>query len=214
MIVQPPEPPLGGSDPALLVGGKRQRADQASRGIRLARLHPVLQCLAGLPVPLVPLRGPPVKDGHQAGLQAVQLRQEHVAEQVMVAVPLPPPVQRHQQQVRPLQIGQDSRGPAAPRVPHRTAIRTCAPAPRSGSGTPAAAGRSGPGTPTPCTRSPAGHPRRTKPRRSPAGRPPAGRAPPGTDRPAIPRSAGEVRSRPPRRPRCQRCAAAGTPRPG
>ena len=90
--------------------------------------------------------------GIRLGTLAFQLRQEHVAEQVMVAVPLPPLVQRHQQQVGPGQIGQGRRGPGPGPAPPRTAARTSAPAPRSGSGTPAAAGRSGPGTPTPRTR--------------------------------------------------------------
>jgi hypothetical protein len=38
-LFKPAEPPLDSHDPALLVGGKRQRANQTSRSIHLARLH-------------------------------------------------------------------------------------------------------------------------------------------------------------------------------
>ena len=105
VIFEPPQPPLGRRNPALLVGRKRQRANQASRGICLTRLHPVLHCLTGFPVALVPLRRSLLQDRNQAGLQAVQLRQEQVAEQVVIAVHSP---------AVPAAPGADSTAPARP----------------------------------------------------------------------------------------------------
>jgi hypothetical protein len=46
-----------------------------------------------------------------AELQAFQLGQQHVTEQVVMAVPLAPPVRRHQQQVGPGQVRQGRVGP-------------------------------------------------------------------------------------------------------
>ena len=69
----------------------------------------------------VPGGGAAAQDRDQAGLQALGLREQHVAEQVVVAVPLSAPVQRHQQQVRP---GQESASAAAdPGGQHRLAQR-------------------------------------------------------------------------------------------
>ena len=132
VLFEPPEPPLDRRGPAPHEGGQRQRGGQAGRGLHVAGLHPVLQCLAARPVVLVPLRGPPVQHGHQPGLQPVQLGQQHVPEQVVVAVPLPPPVQRHQQQVRPLQVRQHRSRPGLPE--HRIAQRPAHPLQHRGPG--------------------------------------------------------------------------------
>ena len=69
----------------------------------------------------MPLRSSPVQDGYQVRLLAVQFRQQHVPEQVVAAVPVSPPVQRHQQQVRPLQLRQGRHRTA--RAEHRIAQR-------------------------------------------------------------------------------------------
>ena len=51
----------------------------------------------------------------------MQLGQQHVTEQAVVAIPLLAAIQRHQQQVRPRQILEHSRGPA--QLKHRVAQR-------------------------------------------------------------------------------------------
>ena len=61
------------------------------------------------------------QDRDQPGFPALQLGQQHVAEQVVVAIPLPLPVQRHQQQVRLGQIGQG--GTRSGQVEHGLAER-------------------------------------------------------------------------------------------
>ena len=70
--------------------------------------------------------------GTRPGLVAFQLRQQHVAEQVMVAEPLAPLVQRHQQQIGPGQILQRRRGPGP--VQHRLAQRPAHPLQHRGPG--------------------------------------------------------------------------------
>ena len=158
-------------DPALPVGRHPELFHQASGRIDVPSCHRVLQCYLGQVVSQAPVGGAAVQDRDQVGLQALQFRQQHVAEQVVVAVPLP---RRSSGTSSRFDRASSARVAADPgsRAPHRTAARTCAPAPRSGSGIPAADGRSAPGTPTPCTRSPAGPRRRRRPPRSPAGRPP------------------------------------------
>ncbi len=77
--------------------------------------------LKDLAVVQAPVGGAAAQDRDQGGLPAVQLRQQHVAEQVVVAVPLPPPVQRHQQQIRPGQLRQGCGAPV--QTQHRIAQR-------------------------------------------------------------------------------------------
>jgi len=121
LVFQPSEPPLNGGDPATPVGGDPEDSRQASCGINIPGRRGVLQRLLGQAVLQAPAGGAALQDGHQAGVQAGQLGQQHVAEQVVVAVPLLSPVQRYQQQVRPPQVRQHRRGPALPE--HRIAQR-------------------------------------------------------------------------------------------
>ena len=72
---------------------------------------------------------------HELRFTPPQLGAQQVTEQVVVAVPLAPPVQRDQQQVGPLQRLQHRGRPGGAQRSRRTAARTSARAPRYGSGT-------------------------------------------------------------------------------
>jgi hypothetical protein len=108
-ILQPPEPPQDGVDPALPVGRHPEFAHQGRGHIDVRRCDGVLQRLLGQAVPRAP-PGAAAQDRDQLRLPAVQLSQQHVTEQLVVAVPLPVRVQRHQQQVRPRQTRQGRGG--------------------------------------------------------------------------------------------------------
>ena len=118
-IFQPPEPPVEGGEPALPVDRHPEPFHQASGGVNVPGCDGVLQRILWQIIAHAPTRGATPQDSRQVGLTAVQLGPEHVAKQMVVAVPLPPPVQRHQQQVRPLQVRQRRAGPG--QVEHRIA---------------------------------------------------------------------------------------------
>ena len=81
---------------------------------------------------------------HQLRLAPPQLGQQLVTEEVVVAVPLPPPVERHHQEVAALEPLEHIARTDAPRGPRRTADRSCGRGATCGSGTsppPATPGR-------------------------------------------------------------------------
>jgi hypothetical protein len=106
VLLQPPEPPLDGGDPALPQGRQPEALHQPSGRIHVPGGDGVFQRLLGQTVAQAPGRGAAPQHRDQAGFAAFQPGQQHVTEQMVVAVPLPPPVQRHQQQVRPRQAVQ------------------------------------------------------------------------------------------------------------
>ena len=132
LVLQPAEPPLDGGDPALPVSPYPEFAHQGSGHIDVPHCDGVLQRLLGQAVPRAPPGGAAPQDRDQLRLPAAQLGQQHVAEQLVVAVPLPVRVQRHQQQVRPRQIRQGRGGPG--RVEHRLAQRPAHPLQHRGPG--------------------------------------------------------------------------------
>ena len=81
---------------------------------------------SGMPLRLVPRRGPEVELGDHLRLAPPQLGQQQLAEQVVVAVPLPAPVERDDQQVAALQPLEDRARSRRRRASRRTAGRTCA----------------------------------------------------------------------------------------
>jgi len=92
----------------------------------------VLQCFLGQAVSQAPAGGTVPQHRDQATIQAFQFRHQHVTEQVVVAVPLSPPIQRHQEQVRPGQIGQRRASPF--QVEYRLAQRSAHPLQHRGPG--------------------------------------------------------------------------------
>ena len=105
-LVQPADPPLQGAAPARPVGRQPELLDQAGSGADVLGRDGILQRVLGQAAALAPGGGAALHGRGQSGFAAFQLGPEHVAEQVMVAVPLPAVIQRHQQQVRPGQLGQ------------------------------------------------------------------------------------------------------------
>ena len=131
-LIQPPEPPLEGGDPALPVGHQRQPSHQASNLIDVPGCDGVLQRGLDQLVAQAPRGGAAAQHRDQIRLQALQLREQHVAEQVVVAVPLSPSIQRDQQQVRPRQIRQRRR--RARQLEHRITQRSTHPIQHRGPG--------------------------------------------------------------------------------
>ena len=131
-VLQPPEPPLQGCGPASPVGLQPEFLHQAGGLIDVSGGHGVLQRVLIHAVARIPCGGASLQHRDQLRTLAFQLRQEHVTEQVVVAVPLPPLVQRHQQQVGPGQIGQRRRGSGP--VQHRLAQRPAHPLQHRGPG--------------------------------------------------------------------------------
>jgi hypothetical protein len=105
-VLQPPEPPLQGGDPGLPVERQPEFFHHPGCGIDVPGSHEVLQRLRRQVIAQAPAGSSPPQHRDHARLQPLELGQQHIAEQVVVAVPLPPPIQRYQQQVRPGQLGQ------------------------------------------------------------------------------------------------------------
>ena len=132
LVFQPTHPPLQCGEPALPVSQHRQPFHQPRSRADVARGDGVFERRLGQVVPQAPVGRAVPQDRHQVRFAAVQVGQQHVAEQVMVAVPLSPPVQRHQQHVGPGQLRQDRGG--AGRVQYRLAQRTGHPLQHRGAG--------------------------------------------------------------------------------
>ena len=73
---------------------------EVGRPVEVPRRQGVPDRLLGQLVALVPLAGALVQQRNQVGLLAEQARPQHVGEQVVVAVPLPPVVQGDEEEVR------------------------------------------------------------------------------------------------------------------
>jgi len=119
--IEPPDPALQGGDPALRVGRPPEFSHQLDSAIDVPGGHGVLQRFPGQVIARAPGGGAAPQDRDQGGLQPFQLREQHVAEQVVVAVPLAAVVQRHQQHVGSGQFGQHRSG--AGQFQHRLAQR-------------------------------------------------------------------------------------------
>ena len=159
--------------------GTASCSTRSGHGIDVFGGDGVFQRLFGLVVAQAPGGRAAAQHRDQAGFQAVQLGEQHVAEQVVVAVPLAAAVQRHQQQAGPGQLGQ-RRGRAA-LIQHRLAQRPAHPLQHRGPGHEHPLRRRDPGqelrlqirTDPPVRAAERG-------RRRPRGRPPAATAPPAT----------------------------------
>ena len=101
-----------------------------------------------VPVRLAPCRRPEVEGRHHVGLPTPQLRRQQLSEELVVAVPLPPPVERDHEQVPTLQTLQHLGRIASCRVSRRTADRTWCRGWSCGSGTAPRRPTPGRGTPS------------------------------------------------------------------
>ena len=77
--------------------------DQVRRPLEVLAGQRVADGLGPLAVLLVPLARPPVQLRDAVGLLVEQARPQHVGEQVVVAIPLAPVVERDEEQVRPIE---------------------------------------------------------------------------------------------------------------
>ena len=103
VIAEPAQPLLQGLHTAVVVHRQCQGVDKAGDGIHLTRGVPVLDRRFGQVVRDAPVHRPAVECGHAIRLAALQLVAQQLAEQVVVAIPLALPVERHDEAVPVLQ---------------------------------------------------------------------------------------------------------------
>ena len=85
--------------------GKTVRFDQISRPLPIVRRQGVPHCLGDQPLLLVPETGAAVKGRRRPGARtARQTVAYHLGEQMMIAIPLPFVIQRHEKQIGALQL--------------------------------------------------------------------------------------------------------------
>ena len=125
VLAEPPQPLLQGLHAAVVVQRQRERIDQAGDGVRLARRVPVDDRRLGQVVVDAPRHRPPVQRAHDLGLAALELVPQQLAEQVVVAIPLAPPVERDQEAVGALERLERVRRPR--RLEHRVTQRAAHP---------------------------------------------------------------------------------------
>ena len=77
-LIEPPEPPLDGGDPALLVGRVPELFHQFGGRVDVGGGHGVLQRLLGQAVAQAPLSRPAPQNQGPPGFQPLQLGQQHV----------------------------------------------------------------------------------------------------------------------------------------
>ena len=100
------QPTLHGGDVAGLVGRQDQRRHQLDAAVPLVGVQQVLDRHRRGSVRLVPVGGTQVQLGDDVGLDPTKLTEQELSEQAVVAVPLPPPVERDQEQARRLELAQ------------------------------------------------------------------------------------------------------------
>ena len=130
VIAEPPQPLLHGLHPAVVVERQRKGVDQAGDGVRLTRGVPVDDRRFRQVVGDAPGHRPTVELGHDVRLAALELVAQQLAEQVVVAIPLASPVERHHEAVPALERLERVAPTASSRARRRTGRRTCDPAPR------------------------------------------------------------------------------------
>ena len=84
------------------------RADQFRGGVQLTGRDPVAQRLFDEPLLREPRSRLPVDTGAELGRGEIfQVIQQKIVKQVVPSVPLPPVVERHQEEVFPFDFGED-----------------------------------------------------------------------------------------------------------
>ena len=87
LVLEPLEPPARGLDPAARIGPEGQGGHQTGDPVRVPGGLAVVDRELRQPLALVPAGRPLVQLSHELGLAALQLGQEELAEQLVVAVP-------------------------------------------------------------------------------------------------------------------------------
>ena len=112
MRLQPAEPAFDGRHTAALVGGLTATLDQARRSVDVPGLLCVPDRGFRLPTRLVPFGCADQERGQDLRFGSRQIRTEQLPEEMVVAIPLPTTVERHQEQVGAPQRFQNRRGAA------------------------------------------------------------------------------------------------------
>ena len=122
MRLQPAEPAFGGGDTAALVDAWTGTYGQPRRSVDIPGRLRVPDRGLRLPVRLAPIGRTSEQTRHEIRLDSLELRTQQLLEEMVVAIPLPSPVQRHQEQVGTRQRFQHRRGaaPLEDRVAERT----------------------------------------------------------------------------------------------
>jgi hypothetical protein len=110
-VLEPAEPAAHRLHPPAGVGGEGQGDDQAGDPVGVPGGLAVVDGQLGQALGLIPVGGPPVELGHPLGLAPLQLGQEQLPEQLVVAVPAVAAVHLDQRQ---LGIGQRRQHPVRP----------------------------------------------------------------------------------------------------
>ena len=100
VLAEPPEPFLRGPHPAVEVERQENALDQARDGARLARCVPVGDRFLRQIVGDAPGHRTTVQLGHHVRLVPLELVPQQLTEKVVVAIPLAPPVESHDEAVR------------------------------------------------------------------------------------------------------------------
>jgi hypothetical protein len=111
LVLEPPHPAQDGVAAAFGPDGVGEVEDEPGDRGGVARSLGVLDGDLGQPVGLAPGRRPPVELGDEVRLAPAQLARQQLPEQVVVAVPLAPVVERQHQEVAVLQLLQQPRRP-------------------------------------------------------------------------------------------------------
>src|SRR4051794_22294491 len=88
-VIEVRQPLLDGSDPTVVVGGKRDLRDDRRNTVEVPGCQSMLERRLGIVVPLVPVRGPGMQRDEQVRLAFDELASKQVTEKVVVAMPHP-----------------------------------------------------------------------------------------------------------------------------
>ena len=108
---EPPQPLLRRVHAAVVVVRQGEGIDQAGERLRLTGGVRVADRRLRVPVGDAPLHRAAVEDRHHLRLAPLELVAQQLAEQVVIAVPLAPPVERHDEAVRPRERLERARRP-------------------------------------------------------------------------------------------------------
>ena len=130
LALEPTQPAVRGLGPTLRVGGLGPQEHEAGGAVDVAAGLGVFDGHLEFAVRFAPGRGPPVQHDLDLGFAPLQLGAQQIAEQPVVPVPLAPPIQRDEQEVRPFERLEHARRSRSRRAPRRTSRRSCGRAPR------------------------------------------------------------------------------------
>jgi hypothetical protein len=99
VVVEARQPRLDRGDPPRPVVGLRQRGDEPGHPVHVAGGGRVVDRLVVPALRLAPLRSAQAERRHGGGVAAAELAAQHVAEEVVVPVPLAAVVERHEEEV-------------------------------------------------------------------------------------------------------------------